>query len=101
MIKDILNKINEKNNNEYEINRIKETAPDLILAMELFFERDNISSALLQRKFEIGFSRAARIIDILEDIGFISEMNAENKKRTFLITKEEFENELKEKLNQL
>ena len=44
----------------------------------------------LQRKFRIGYSRAARIIDIMEDRGFIGPTDASNKPRPVLITLEEY-----------
>ena len=38
-------------------------------------KRGKASTSLLQRKLQIGYNRAARIIDQLEDQGFISSAN--------------------------
>ncbi|MBR7172711.1 MAG: hypothetical protein IKD36_02850 [Clostridia bacterium] len=49
-----------------------------------------VSAALLQRKFAIGYSRAARIVDAMEDCGFVAPLDSE-KRRKALITPEKFE----------
>ncbi|EMF47117.1 Cell division protein FtsK [Planococcus halocryophilus Or1] len=48
------------------------------------------STSLLQRKFHIGYNRAARLMDLIEQHGFISEQNG-SKARTVLITEKEIE----------
>jgi DNA segregation ATPase FtsK/SpoIIIE-like protein len=52
------------------------------------------STSLIQRKVSIGYGKASRFIEILEDMGLISEPNGQ-KPRDVLITKEEFDNLLK------
>ncbi len=41
-------------------------------AKSLIYNADYVSASFLQRKLRIGYSRAARIIDILEEQGFVS-----------------------------
>ena len=58
-------------------------------ALELATEMGKISSSFLQRKLRLGFQRAARIIDQMEDCGYIGEQNG-SKPRDVLITKDDF-----------
>ena len=46
-----------------------------------------ISASLIQRKYRIGYNRAARIIDLLEERGIIGPQNG-SKPREVLIKKE-------------
>ncbi len=59
-------------------------------ALEIATEMGKISSSFLQRKLRLGFQRAARIIDQMEDCGYIGEANG-SKPRDVLITKEDFQ----------
>lgn len=59
-------------------------------AVELAFEFDTISTSLLQRKLSIGYGKAERLIDRLEEEGIISAPN-ENEPRKVLLTKEEYQ----------
>lgn len=74
---------------EEELDDIYEEAIDFIV------ENDAISTSLLQRRFKIGYNRAARLIDTLEYQGIISAANG-SKPRTLLLTKEEIEQLLKQ-----
>jgi len=65
--------------------------------IELAIECDTISTSLIQRRLSIGYSRAARIIDKLEQKGIVGPFDAAAKKRKVLITKEEF---MKMQMNQ-
>ena len=58
-------------------------------ALEIAVEMGKISSSYLQRKLNLGFQRAARIIDQMEDLGYIGEPNG-SKPREVLITKQDF-----------
>lgn len=58
-------------------------------AIELVVEAEQASISMLQRKFRIGYNRAARIIDEMESRGIVSE-NLGSKPRRVLISKEEF-----------
>ncbi|MBQ3017610.1 MAG: DNA translocase FtsK, partial [Clostridia bacterium] len=59
-------------------------------ALELATEMGKISSSFLQRKLRLGFQRAARIIDQMEECGYIGEANG-SKPRDVLITKEDYQ----------
>ena len=56
-----------------------DSAPDpdplLISAMEICIQRQQGSTSVLQRHFDIGYARAARIIDQLERAGVVSRPN--------------------------
>lgn len=78
--------LNQTNNTDID--------PNLINALELFLDANIVSGSFLQRKLVMGYSRAAKIMDTLESMGYISEMN-ENHQRTLLITKEDYENNIK------
>ena len=58
-------------------------------AVEIAIQENKISTSLLQRKLEIGYGRAAKIIDRMEELGYVSEADG-NKPRRILITKQEF-----------
>lgn len=59
-------------------------------AIELAIECDTISTSLIQRRLSVGYGRAARIIDKLEQKGIVGQFDAAAKKRKILITKEAF-----------
>ncbi|HHU19225.1 MAG TPA: DNA translocase FtsK [Bacilli bacterium] len=52
-------------------------------------DHNSASTSLLQRRFKIGYNRAARLIDTLEYNGIISGQNG-SKPRTILATKEDY-----------
>ena len=62
--------------------------PKLYDAAELAIDAGKISTSLLQRRLEVGYGRAAKIIDRLEEMGFVGPADG-NKPRKILITKEE------------
>lgn len=57
-------------------------------ACEFIIEQGGASTSSLQRKFKIGYNRAARLIDMMEKQGFISEARG-TKPRDVLITESE------------
>ncbi|MCH4826964.1 DNA translocase FtsK [Planococcus halocryophilus] len=59
-------------------------------ACRFIMTQGSASTSLLQRKFHIGYNRAARLMDLIEQHGFISEQNG-SKARTVLITENEIE----------
>ena len=63
--------------------------PKFRAAVEVAVESGKISTSLLQRKLEIGYGRAAKIIDQMEEMGYVSSPEG-NKPRKILITKEDF-----------
>ena len=58
-------------------------------AVELAIECGKISTSLLQRRIGVGYSRAAKIIDRMEELGYVSAAEG-NKPRKILITMEEY-----------
>ncbi len=58
-------------------------------ACEFVLEQGAASSSSLQRRFRIGYNRAARLIDMMEAKGFVSEAMG-SKPRNVLITKQEY-----------
>jgi S-DNA-T family DNA segregation ATPase FtsK/SpoIIIE len=59
-------------------------------AIKIILKAKYASVSLLQRRMRLGYSRAGRLIDILEDMGVVSGY-AGSKPRRVLITEEEFE----------
>ncbi len=66
-----------------------------IQAVECTLEIGKISTTLLQRKLSIGYGKAAKFIDIMEDMGIISAPNG-SKPRNLLITPEGWQEKKKE-----
>ncbi|MDV3427677.1 MAG: cell division protein FtsK, partial [Bacillota bacterium] len=60
-------------------------------AVRIVINADQASTSLLQRRLRIGYNRASRIIDEMEDRGFISGRDG-SKPRQVLITENEFVN---------
>ena len=59
-------------------------------AIELAVNMGQISASMIQRKFRVGYARAGRIVDQMEDRGIVSESQG-SKPRKVLISKEEWE----------
>ena len=57
-------------------------------AVELAVDSGKISTSLLQRRLSIGYGRAAKLIDRMEEMGFVSPPEG-TKPRKLLITREE------------
>lgn len=58
-------------------------------AMEVAFESGKISTSLLQRRLSVGYGRAAKIIDKMEQMGYVSAPEGQ-KPRELLITKQDY-----------
>ena len=58
-------------------------------AVELAVKQGKISTSLIQRKISIGYGKAAKFIDIMEDMGLVSEPNGQ-KPRDVLVTRDEW-----------
>ncbi|MEG2645598.1 MAG: DNA translocase FtsK [Clostridia bacterium] len=84
----IMEEVYPSYNHEFELDE-----EDTILeeAIELIIEMNSASASMLQRRFRIGYSRAARLIDQIELLGIISGYNGSNP-REVLITKEDWSN---------
>ncbi len=63
-------------------------------AIELAVNMGQVSASMIQRKFRVGYARAGRIVDQMEERGIVSESQG-SKPRKALISKEEWE-EMKE-----
>ena len=63
-------------------------------AARFVVEKEKASTSMLQRVFKIGFNRAARIIEQLEEAGIIGEEEG-TKPRKVLVTQIELENLMK------
>ena len=62
-------------------------------AVKLAIEEGKISTSLMQRRLGVGYGRAAKIIDTMEQMGYVSKPDG-NKPRRVLITMEEYMNRL-------
>jgi S-DNA-T family DNA segregation ATPase FtsK/SpoIIIE len=60
-------------------------------ALELVIEKQKASASMIQRRFRVGYNRAARIVDQLQEAGFVGEAEG-SKPRKVLLTKEEYYN---------
>ena len=63
--------------------------PMLRSAIELAVESGKISTSLIQRRLSLGYGRAAKLIDRMEQLGYVSAPEGQ-KPRQVLITKEEY-----------
>ena len=85
----LLNK-NFKQVQSQENDDIDDVDEFLMEAIELAVSMGQISPSMIQRKFKLGYARAGRIIDQMEERGIISGYQG-SKPRQVLITKEEWE----------
>lgn len=58
-------------------------------ALRLFIETGTASTTMIQRRFGVGFARAARLVDQMEVKGYVSPQNG-SKKRNVYITMEQY-----------
>ena len=88
---DILETIENSNKTDKEIAMEKDedddTDPFLMDAIETVVETGQASTSFIQRKFKVGYARAGRIIDQMEERGIISGYQG-SKPREVLMTKE-------------
>lgn len=78
---------NEINDFEFDGDDADDADELLPQAIEYACELGQISTSMIQRRFKLGYSRAAKIIDQIEARGLISEANG-SKPREVLITKD-------------
>ena len=79
----------EKKNDDDEGEGGSDLDEKFYAALEIATDMGKISSSYLQRKLNLGFQRAARIIDQMEELGYIGEPNG-SKPRDVLITKQDY-----------
>lgn len=78
---------NNKSDKELEETDDDDTDPFLMEAMDVVVETGQASTSFIQRKFKVGYARAGRIIDQLEERGVISGYQG-SKPRQVLMTLE-------------
>ena len=72
--------------------------PMLVNAIELAVDSGKISTSLIQRRLSLGYGRSAKLIDRMEQLGYVSAPDGQ-KPREVLITREQFmEMRLKEEI---
>ena len=59
-------------------------------AVDVFMETGQASVSMLQRRLKLGYARAARIVDEMEEKGIVGPFQG-SKPRTILVTKEQWE----------
>ena len=59
-------------------------------AVDVILETQQASVSMLQRRLKLGYARAARIVDEMEEKGFVGPFQG-SKPRAILITKEQWE----------
>lgn len=59
-------------------------------ALELVIDKQKASASMIQRRFRVGYNRAARIVDQLHDEGFVGDEEG-SKPRKVLMTRESYE----------
>ena len=88
---DVLTRIEHSN-----VQNTAEDTDDLLPdAIELVVRSGQASVSMLQRRFRIGYNRAARIVDMMEAKGIVGPQDG-SRPRQVLMTEEEFENMGKE-----
>ena len=90
---DILEQIEKANSTDKEIEEQEnddDTDPLLMEAIEVVVETGQASTSFIQRRFKVGYARAGRIIDQMEERGIISGYQG-SKPREVLITKDRLE----------
>ncbi|MBQ3792136.1 MAG: DNA translocase FtsK, partial [Clostridia bacterium] len=63
--------------------------PMLKAAIDLAVEMGKISTSLIQRRLSLGYGRAAKLIDRMEQLGYVSAPDGQ-KPREVLVSKEQF-----------
>lgn len=90
---DILEKIENANSTDKELDQKDEdddTDPFLMDAIETVVETGQASTSFIQRRFKVGYARAGRIIDQMEERGIISGYEG-SKPRQVLMSKERWQ----------
>ena len=99
---DIIESIEKNNKSDKELSESESSDDDsdplLQEAIETVIENGQASTSFIQRRFKVGYARAGRIIDQMEERGIISGYQG-SKPREVLMTKERWE-ELKMQTNE-
>lgn len=80
-----------QNNSQVRDGNVKEQEFDPVLkdALRLFIQNKQASGSMISRRYSVGFNRAGRIMDQMEQAGFIGPQEG-SKPRQVLITMEEY-----------
>lgn len=65
--------------------------PLFLDAIGVAFEFETMSTSLLQRRLSVGYSRAQKMIDMMEARGYVGKFDTQTKKRKIIITFEEYQ----------
>lgn len=71
------------------VDEVGDEDPMLKSAIELAIESGKISTSLIQRRLSLGYGRAAKLIDRMEQLGYVSAPDGQ-KPREVLITKQDY-----------
>jgi DNA segregation ATPase FtsK/SpoIIIE, S-DNA-T family len=86
------NILNQKKNQENEIEEREEEEDELFEdAVDTIINNNQASISILQRKLRIGYTRAARLIDLMEKKGMVGPYDGRNP-RKILLSKDEYLN---------
>ena len=77
----------EKSANDSPLSEYDDLLPD---AVDVIFETKQASVSMLQRRLKLGYSRAARIVDQMEELGVVGPFEG-SKPRKLLITREQWQ----------
>lgn len=69
-------------------------------AARIVLETGQASASILQRRLRVGYTRAARLVDMMEQEGIVGPFRG-SKAREILISREEFENKAQQKTKQV
>lgn len=90
---EIIKQIENANSTDKEVDMADEddnTDPLLMEAIDVVVETGQASTSFIQRRFKVGYARAGRIVDQMEERGIISGFQG-SKPREVLMTKERWE----------
>ena len=85
----------EKDNSQSSGDGESQLDEKFVEALRLAIESSQISISMIQRRYNVGFNRAGKILDTMEKMGYVSSFNG-SKPREVFITREQFEKDFGE-----
>lgn len=76
--------IEEAIQNHIEEQKEEETDPLIDEIVEFAIKNKQLSTSLIQRRFKVGYNRASRLIDALEEMGVVSESDGAKPRRVLI-----------------
>jgi DNA segregation ATPase FtsK/SpoIIIE-like protein len=61
-----------------------ESEDEILDAAKLVLQFDKVSASLIQRRLNVGYARAARILDKLEELGIVSEADGSKPRKALV-----------------